>query len=149
MWDILNNLGHWHWFILGLILLIAEAFGAAGFALGAAIGSLATGIIVWLIGDPSWEFQIILGAVLATVSSLVYWRFFRADLQESDRPQLNQKTAQYIGRKLTLDKDIDFEGRIQIGDTFWKVKSEVSLKSGDVIEVVSADETTLNIQKVS
>jgi len=148
MWDVLNNLGYWHWFILGLMLLILEAFGAAGFVLGAAIGSLLTGIIVWILGDPSWEAQIIIGAILATACSIVYWRFFKADLQASDRPDLNQKTAQFIGRKLTLPKDIDFEGRIQIGDTFWKVKSENSLKEGDIVEVVSVDETTLRIEKI-
>jgi len=148
MWEVLNDLSYWHWFILGLVLLILEAFGAAGFVLGASIGSLATGLIVWITGGMSWEAQVIIGAILATACSIVYWRFFKADLQESDRPELNQKTAQFIGRKLTLKKDIDFEGRIQIGDTFWKVKSEASLKEGDIVEVVSVDETTLNIQKV-
>lgn len=148
MWELLNELNYWHWFILGLLLLILEAFGAAGFVLGAAIGSLLTGIIVWISGGMSWEAQVMLGAILATVCSIVYWRFFKAELQESDRPELNQKTAQFIGRKLTLQKDIDFEGRIQIGDTFWRVKSESSLKEGDVVEVISVDETTLNIQKV-
>ena len=46
MWELLDQFSHWHWIILGLILLIAEAFGAAGFVLGASIGCLTTGAIV-------------------------------------------------------------------------------------------------------
>ena len=148
MWELLDQLTHWHWIILGLILLITEALGAAGFTLGAAIGSLVTGCIVWAIGDVAWESQVMLGTVLATACSVLYWRFFQASLQTSDRPELNHRTAQFIGRKLTLDKDIDFEGRIQIGDTFWKVKSDAALKSGDAIEVISVDESTLTIVKI-
>lgn len=148
MWELLDQFSHWHWIILGLILLIAEAFGAAGFVLGASIGCLTTGAIVWLVGDMSWESQFILAALLSTVCSVVYWRFFQASLQTSDRPDLNHRTAQFIGKKLTLETDIDFEGRIQIGDTFWKVKSNVSLKTGDAVEVTEVDETTLTLQKL-
>jgi membrane protein implicated in regulation of membrane protease activity len=148
MWELLDQLTHWHWIILGLMLLITEAFGAAGFTLGAAIGSLVTGCIVWMIGHMAWESQVILGTLLATIFSVLYWKFFQASLQVSDRPELNHRTAQFIGRKLTLEIDIDFEGRIQIGDTFWKVKSAEALKSGDAIEVISVDESTLTIQKI-
>jgi membrane protein implicated in regulation of membrane protease activity len=148
MWEQLDQLTHWHWIILGLVLLIAEAFGAAGFVLGASIGCLLTGCIVWLVGDMSWEAQVLLAAVLAATCSVLYWRFFQASLQGSDRPELNHRTAQFIGRKLTLKADIDFEGRIQIGDTFWKVKSDTALQSGDAVEVISVDESTLTIAKI-
>ena len=148
MWEQLEQFSHWHWVILGLLLLIAEAFGAAGFVLGAAIGSLLTGCIVWLVGNMPWEGQFMLWAILAVSCSLLYWRFFQARLQLSDRPDLNHRTAHFVGRKLTLKTDIDFEGRIQIGDTFWKVKSETCLKSGDNVEVISVDSTTLTIEKL-
>jgi membrane protein implicated in regulation of membrane protease activity len=148
MWEQLEQFSHWHWVILGLLLLIAEAFGAAGFVLGAAIGSLLTGCIVWLVGNMPWEGQFMLWAILAVSCSLLYWRFFQARLQLSDRPDLNHRTAHFIGKKLTLKTDVDFEGRIQIGDTFWKVKSETPLKSGDTVEVISVDSSTLTIEKL-
>jgi membrane protein implicated in regulation of membrane protease activity len=148
MWEQLDQIAHWHWMILGLLLLIIEAFGGAGFMLGAAIGSLLTGCIVWLVGVMPWEGQLMLWAILAFSCSLLYWRFFKASLQASDQPDLNHRKAHFVGRKLTLKTDIDFEGRIQIGDTFWKVKSDEPLKSGDIIEVMSVNTTTLTIEKV-
>ncbi|HCM05335.1 MAG TPA: NfeD family protein [Oceanospirillales bacterium] len=153
MWAWFEQLSQWHWFIFGLLLLIGEALGAAGFLLGTALASLLMGVIVWIASvvfdtGMGWQTQVVLGAMLSTLFSVLYWRFFRADQQVSDRPELNHRTAQLVGRKLVLDNDIPFEGRIQIGDTFWKVVSESPLKAGEHIEVVSADATTLTIKKL-
>ncbi|MEY8264137.1 MAG: NfeD family protein [Bermanella sp.] len=153
MWAWLEQLSMWHWFILGLVLLMGEAFGAAGFLLGAAMAALLTGVLVWLAaavveGGMGWQGQILSWTVLAIVCSLWYWKKFRASAQESERPELNQRSQQLIGRKLTLSQDVDFSGRIQIGDTFWKVKSDQSLHVGDKVEVVAADVSTLTIVKL-
>lgn len=153
MWAWFEQLSQWHWFIFGLLLLIGEALGAAGFLLGTALASLIMGVIVWIASmvfdtGMGWQAQVVIGAILSTLFSVLYWRFFRADQQASDRPELNHRAAQFIGRKLVLDNDIPFEGRIQIGDTFWKVVSESPLKAGEHIEVVSADATTLTIKKL-
>jgi membrane protein implicated in regulation of membrane protease activity len=152
-WLVLEQLSQWHWFILGLLLLIGEALGAAGFLLGAAVGSILTGLVVWIapgvIEDGlGWKVQFLVGAVLSIICSLVYWSKFRASTQESERPELNQRSQQLIGRKLTLKQDVDFEGRIQIGDTFWKVTCDDSLKAGDKVEVIAADVSTLTIQQL-
>ena len=52
-----------------------------------------------------------------------------------------------VGSHLTLQDDIEIEGRIQIGDTLWKVRSEESLKKGDRVEVTDAEVSTLMIRK--
>jgi len=152
-WQLLDQLTHWHWFILGLLLLIGEAMGAAGFLLGTAIGTLVTGVLVWLSvlisgSAISWEAQVLLAAILSVICSVIYWRFFRAEKQSSDRPELNHRAGQLIGRRLVLEQDIEFQGRIQFGDTFWKVRSEEVLKQGDTVEVTDADLTTLTLSKV-
>jgi membrane protein implicated in regulation of membrane protease activity len=153
MWAWFEQLSQWHWFIFGLLLLIGEALGASGFLLGTALASLLMGVIVWIAAavldaGMGWQLQVVLGAIISTIFSVLYWRFFRADQQASDRPELNHRTAQLVGRKLVLENDISFEGRVQIGDTFWKVVSESPLKAGEHIEVVSADATTLTIKKL-
>ena len=154
MWEWFEQLSQWHWFIFGLLLLIGEALGASGFLLGTSMAALLMGVIVWIAASITdsgmgWQAQVVLCAVLSVSFSLLYWRFFRADQQVSDRPELNHRTAQLVGRKLVLDKDIPFEGRIQIGDTFWKVVSDTPLSKGDQVEVISADATTLTIKKLA
>ncbi len=154
MWTWFEQLSQWHWFIFGLLLLIGEALGASGFLLGTAIASLLMGVIVWITssaidGGMGWQAQVLFGAFLSVIFSILYWRFFRADQQATDRPELNQRTAQLVGRKLVMENDIQFEGRIQIGDTFWKVVAEVPLIEGDHVEVISADATTLTLKKLA
>jgi membrane protein implicated in regulation of membrane protease activity len=153
MWEWFEQLSQWHWFIFGLLLLIGEALGASGFLLGTSVAALLMGVIVWIAvsvtdSGMGWQVQVLLGAVFSVIFSLLYWRLFRADQQATDRPELNHRTAQLVGRKLILEKDIPFEGRIQIGDTFWKVVADTLLKEGDHIEVISADATTLTIKKL-
>ena len=83
-WQILDQLSHWHWFILGLLLLVGEALGAAGFLLGSSIAAFITGILVWVIQGLTgniigWELQVFVAALLSVLCSVVYWRFFRAE----------------------------------------------------------------------
>lgn len=152
-WQLLDQLSHWHWFILGLLLLIGEALGAAGFLLGSSIAVFITGALVWLVSMLTgqlvdWEIQVFMAALLSVVCSVVYWRYFRAEKQQSDRPQLNHRAAQLIGRRLVIEQPIEFQGRIQIGDTFWKVRCEEILQPGDSAEVIGADLTELTLSKV-
>ncbi len=153
MWTWFEQLSQWHWFIFGLFLLMGEALGASGFLLGTAIASLLMGVIVWIVATVSdvglsWQIQVLVGALLSVAFSILYWRFFRAEQQATDRPNLNHRSAQLVGRKLVLEKDIQFEGRIQIGDTFWKVVTDKPLFMGEAVEVISADATTLTLRKL-
>lgn len=153
MWMWLDQLTHWHWLTLGLLLLIAEAFGAGGFLLGAAIGSLVSGLFIYLMDSAfswhmGWQGQILLNAALCTLFSLLYWRYFRNDAANEERPELNHRAAQFIGKKLVIKNTIEFEGRIQIADTLWKVKSDTVLKAGDHAEVIGADLDTLTLNKL-
>jgi len=152
-WQILDQLSHWHWFILGLLLLVGEALGAAGFLLGSSIAAFITGVLVWVIQGLTgsiigWELQVFVAALLSVLCSVVYWRFFRAEKQASDRPQLNHRAAQLIGRRLVLAQAVEFQGRIQIGDTFWKVTCDEILQVGDNVEVVDAELTELILRKI-
>ena len=152
MWEYLEHLTYWHWFILAVLLLVAEALGTAGFLLGSVFAAAITGLLVWLSpfwtdGGWDWTTQVLIGAILAVVCSVIYWRFFRADLQPSDRPQLNHRAAQMIGTRMMLKQDVEYQARIQIGDTFWKVEAEEVLLKGQAIRVYDADLTTLKIKK--
>lgn len=148
-WTIMfDSLTQWHWFVLGLLLLVGETLGAAGFLLGIACGALVTGVLLWFFPGLSWQSQFLIFSILSVAWSLVYWIYFRVRNQETDRPNLNQRTASMVGSHLTLKNDIDIEGRIQIGDTLWKVRSEECLKKGDRVEVTDAEVSTLIITKI-
>ena len=143
----LTNLGWEIWLALGIALLAAEALGASGFLIGAAVAALALSLIA-AIFDLSWVSQIVIYAVTAVIATIVYFQMFR-DAQRSDgAPPINQRAASMIGTIFTLEESIDEQGRVQIGDTFWHVHADADLIRGARVRVVSADTMQLKVAAV-
>jgi hypothetical protein len=87
-------------------------------------------------------------AVLALVSCFVYWKFVRAAIDEpSQRPLLNRRAEQLIGRRYVLDTEIvNGQGKASVGDSHWLVEGP-DLPAGTTVEVVSVVGATLKVQK--
>lgn len=145
----LGELNHWHWLILGVVLLILEIMGASGFLVGLALASLTLAGLVAVGLIESWQFQLLAFAVLGMLLTVLYWKVFRRFNSRSDDPRLNDRAAQMIGRRLTLDSDIDNgQGRVQIGDTFWKVSADQALTAGTPVEVYDSVGMVLKIRAI-
>ncbi len=146
------------WLALGLLLLLAEALGAGGFLLGAGVAGLATGGLVGLLPELPPSTQLLTWAVMAAGLSFVYYQLFR-DLQDTADESvpggtaggtLTPRAAGLVGTRLCLDEDLTYgEGRIQIGDTFWKVVADDALAKGTEVAVVAADKMTLKLARAS
>ncbi len=147
MQEWLSELTHWHWLILGVVLLILEIMGASGFLIGLALASLALAGIVAMGLVEGWQYQLLWFAALGMILTVLYWKIFRRFNTRSDEPQLNDRAAQMIGRKLILESAIDNgQGRIQIGDTFWKVVADEVLEAGTTVEVYDSIGMVLKIR---
>lgn len=149
MLELLQSLSYWHWIILALILLGGEALGAAGFMIGIALSALGVAgmMAAGLLND--WQYQFLWFAILSVICSIIFWKFFRKESETDDAGIINDRAAQLVGRKLTLDQDIENGlGRIQLGDTFWKVATEEELSSGDKVEIYANEGMTLLIRRL-
>ena len=60
----------WHWILLAIVLIAGEALGATGFLLGAVMASLELALITYIWPDLTWQQQISLFAVLASMIRL-------------------------------------------------------------------------------
>ena len=137
----------WHWLAFGLIILASEAMGIGGFLIGMGIAALLQGAISSLMPDMIWQTQLIIFAVDALVLSVLYWKFFRKFNETTDHPDINDRAASMIGRIITLDEDLEDQGRVQIGDTFWNIKTDTALKSGTKAIVTDTDGMDLIVKK--
>ena len=130
----------WHWWALGGLLVIVEAF-APGFMflwLGAAAVMVGTVLLVW----PPVELsvQLLLFASLS-LGSIFAWRRYRGESPPpaTDQPHLNRRAAQYVGRQAILvDPIVNGYGRIKIGDASWAATGP-DLPAGRTVEIVGAD----------
>lgn len=142
----LTSLVYWHWLILGIALMTAEALLPGSFLVWFGVGALATGIALLVVPALGWELQLILFA-LVSGASIIAWRRYRAAHPEtSSHPTLNQRGAQYIGRRFTLHKPIvDGVGRLHVDDTQWRIEGP-DLPAGTQVTVTSSEGNVLKVQ---
>ena len=149
--EFLTEVTAYHWFALGLILLTAEVLGTAGFLLGAGIAALGMGVVVALFPSLAVGTQVLLYVLSSAVATAVYFKMFRDDQSAQNvRPFLNKRASRLIGHRFELQDDINLGvTKVQIGDTLWRVKSDVPLTKGTSVEVVSAGRMSLVIAPVN
>lgn len=138
----------WHWIILAIVLIAGEALGAAGFLLGAVMAALEVALISYIWPDLTWQQQLSLFAVLALLCSVWFWYRFKGFSQTTDLPKLNNRAAQLIGREFALTQEMTGgQGKMQVGDTLWRVESETNLSIGTQVKVIGSREMVLLIVK--
>jgi membrane protein implicated in regulation of membrane protease activity len=141
----LTEINAYHWLALGLLLFAAEALGAAGFLLGTAAAALVVGILALMLPGLGIAAELALFAIIAIVASALYLKVFR-DEQAATPDSLNHRAESLIGTEFELAEDLpDGGGRVQIGDTFWQVRSEECLAKGARVRVVGADTMHLRL----
>lgn len=132
----------WHWFVLGLMLIIAETLGASGFLVSLGLAAGATGFLVALTGA-SWEWQLICFSILCVGFSVAWWYLLTQRIQTKKISLLNQPMASMLGCTTTLIQSIeDGRGKIRINDVTWFVTGP-DLPIGTKIKIVEVKENTL------
>ena len=101
---------------------------------------------VLVLPDISLLLQIGAFVVLSFVSIQVYRSWFRSRDRVSDRPLLNRRAEQLIGRVVMLDQPIQAgRGRAKVDDAFWVVGGP-DLPAGSAVRIVGVDGMTLLVQ---
>jgi membrane protein implicated in regulation of membrane protease activity len=138
---------YWHWWVLGLILLVAEMLLPTGFFLiwvGAA--AILVGVLAWVIPGMTWEVEMVLFGVLS-VASFLAWRRFRPVNLDSDQPALNRRGHSYVGRTFTLTAPIvNGIGKLHVDDSQWRI-SGADADAGTQVKVVAVDGATLKVER--
>ncbi|MEO5377161.1 MAG: NfeD family protein [Magnetococcus sp. DMHC-6] len=152
-WDMLSQLpwdhmNHWHWWILAVVLIILEIISPAFFFLWLGSAAGIVGGVVLLMPDLDWKAQWLWFSVFS-LSSLAGWHFLLKKRPTwSDRPTLNRRSSQYIGRTFVLSEPIvNGTGRIRVDDSSWKV-SGGEAPMGANVRVVGVDGTILHVELV-
>ena len=142
----LEQLGHWHWWILAAALIILEVFAPGAFFLWLGIAAVAVGGVVYVSPEMDWEYQILLFSVLSVISIVIWRKYFRSTPGDTDQPHLNRRGEQYVGRVFTLDEPVsDGMGKIRVDDSTWKIRGE-DCPAGTQVEITGVDGTILQIR---
>ncbi len=136
------------WAALALVLMAAEALAPGAFMLWMGFAAAVMFVLVLLVPGMSLLVQVALFVVLSFVSIQVYLRWFRNRGRQSDRPLLNRRAQQLVGRVVELDRAIvNGSGRARVDDSLWAVVGP-DLPVGSRVRVVAVDGMALKVQPV-
>jgi membrane protein implicated in regulation of membrane protease activity len=142
------ELGPWNWMVLGFVLLGLEIVIPGVFLLWIGIAAILTGTVTLQLWDWSvwtWHLQVLLFLVLSVISALIGKRVAGSQTATSDLPYLNRRSEQMLGRTATLAEPIrEGRGRIQLGDTVWRV-SGPDLPIGARVKVINVADGDLEL----
>lgn len=134
------------WGAIALLLIAAETMAPGAFLLWLGFAAAAVFAAVLLVPGLNLLVQIALFVILSFVSIQIYRTWFRAREPQSDRPTLNRRAEQLIGRVVPLERAIvDGRGRVQIADAFWDVAGP-DLPAGTPVRIVGADGMVLRVE---
>ena len=139
-WDVVG------WAAAALLLFAAEALAPGAFMLWMGCAAVVVFVGVLVLPGTSLLLQIVVFVLLSFVSVQVYRGCFRQRDRVSDRPLLNRRAEQLVGRVVILDQPIrGGQGRAKIDDAFWVVTGP-ELPAGTAVRVIAVDGMTLNVQ---
>jgi inner membrane protein len=146
---LIKDAGPWAWWILGIVLLVAEIVVPGNFLVWVGIAGLLTGLLsnlFWETGWWVWETQWLVFAALSGLSLWVGRSWLNRNRGLTDEPTLNNRGASLIGRTADLIDPIhNGRGRVKIGDTIWMVNGP-DLPAGSRVRVVASNGSDLKVE---
>ena len=146
--ELFTTISAWYWFAAAVLLIILELMvGASFFVLWLGVSAAVIGVVLLLYPPLAAEYQFLLFTAVA-MSCLLYWHIHLKHVtNNSDKPNLNRRSEQYIGRTVTLKEPIvNGRGRIHIDDSFWRVEGP-DLPTGTSIKIIGVNGVVLQVVK--
>jgi len=136
--------GAWSWIVAGIILLALELAVPGGFMLWMGVAGIITGLAV-LIHPIEWPVQWLIFGVLSLVAIMLWVRWQRDKVVQSDRPYLNRRADRFTGQEAMLDEPIvDGFGRLVLDDTVWRVAGP-NLPAGARVRITGNNGAVLHV----
>ena len=147
MSDYFSTLLFWHWWVLGLVLVIIEMVAPGFFLLWIGLAAGVTGLVLFIVPGMSWQVQFLIFGVLAVASVVAAKYYLRRNPIETEDATLNRRGSQYIGHVFNLDEAIvNGVGKVRVGDGWWRAQGP-DLPAGARVKVVGVDGNMLTVEK--
>ena len=144
--EFLEQAEFWHWWIAAIVFVVIETFAPGAIFLWMGVAAGIVGLILLIFADLGWEYQFLIFALFTVVTAVGWRAYLRRHPTESDRPTLNRRGEQYVGRTFTLeDAIVNGQGKITVDDSTWKVEGD-DLPAGTKIQVTGVEGTVLKVE---
>lgn len=145
--DWLGELSAVHWLAITAILGILEITTGTLYILFVAAAALIVAGLNWLGPDLAWETDLALFGFVSTLSLLVGHFVVKPRLADGADEGLNDPARAMIGRRARAIADFQTgEGRVQLGDTQWRARTDDMIEAGEELVVVAVEGSTLRVE---
>lgn len=141
----------WHWFVLGIGLVLAELAVPAFFLIWFGAGAVLVGLAAWLMHGLSFAEQIALWILASLAMVFAWFRVFRTGRHKT---RIGMSEGEVIGESgLAVSVVAPFQRglvRFQkplLGSEEWSCISDEQIQAGDRVVVVSVEGSILKVAK--
>jgi len=145
---IFDEVQFWHWLALGGVLGVLEILAPGFVLIWLGLAALLVGVCLLAWPEMPFTYQLLAYAGFSVLSVVIWFYWLKNKPVESDKPSLNRRSEQLIGRRApVVDAIVNGRGRIKLGDSTWAV-SGPDVPAGQMVEITSADGALLNVTPV-
>ena len=139
---------YWHWWILAVALLILEVVTPGFFFLWLGLSAGIVGLMLFMLPTLGWEYQLLIFAVFAVTTIVLWLKYAKKHPTVTDQPALNRRGEHYVGRVFTLQEGIiNGVGKIKVDDSTWKVEG-TDCPAATRVRVIGVDGVILKVESV-
>ena len=131
----------WHWFVLGILLILSELILPAFAALWFGIAAIVVSILYWLFPSMSFTFQIVCWIVLSIICTVVWFKFVKPLSIDKTKAGLSREaTIGQIG--MVIQTGLHHEQILVrfpmpvLGSDEWNCRSTAPVQVGDRVRVI-------------
>jgi inner membrane protein len=137
------------WFIIGLVLFLAELVIPGFFIFFFGLGAWVTAIVC-LIGNPDsiTNVQILIFAVTSVLSLIALRRIIQKKFFYSKGNLSEEVEDEFTGKEALATSDIGpaKNGKVEFKGTIWKAESKSEIKDGQIVIIIEKENFTLIVE---
>lgn len=131
----------WHWFVLGVLLILSELVLPAFAALWFGIAAIMVGVLLWLFPMMGFTTQLVIWIVLSILCTLLWFKFIKPLSTDKTKAGLSREaTIGQVGMVIQIHMEHDlitvrFSMPV-LGSDEWNCRSLEPVRVGDRVRVV-------------
>jgi len=141
----------WHWFVLGVLLMLSELVLPAFAALWFGIGALMVGVLYWMFPMMGLTTQLVTWIILSVLCTLLWFKFIKPLSIDKTKAGLSREaTIGQVGMVIQTHMEHDlitvrFPMPV-LGSDEWSCRSLAPVQVGDRVRVVEISGNDLVVQ---
>lgn len=147
--EFLMHLSPWHWWALSILFLAIEIVAPSTYFLWPAVAAAVIGVVLWFAPHIGLLAQAVGFVVLAATAIGVWSVFMGRRRKHTGEPHLNQRAAQYIGRRASVVETFkNGRGQVELDDTRWPAEmiDGSDAPHGESVEIRAVEGTLLKVR---